>query len=83
VVQESFPVVLHRQIRTELNALSDEPYRINCAAQIFAANTPPDGIEGELVFVETAHPQYLEDHFRDKVSMRSSTPPNSYATGSA
>jgi putative aminopeptidase FrvX len=64
---DSFPVTIHRQKRTELWALDGEPYRINCAAQQFAANTPDEGVEGDLVFVETAHPQYLEDRFRDKI----------------
>jgi hypothetical protein len=64
---ENFPVTIHRQERTELHALAETPYRINCAAQQFASDTPEAGLEGELVFVETAHPHYLEDRFRDKV----------------
>ncbi|MHC4601443.1 MAG: M28 family peptidase, partial [Planctomycetota bacterium] len=67
VRKETFPVAVHKQQRTELHALTDEPYRINCAAQQFASDTPEEGVEGDLVFVETAHPQYLEDRFRDKI----------------
>ncbi|MHC5081119.1 MAG: hypothetical protein ACYTHN_19085, partial [Planctomycetota bacterium] len=64
---DPFPIVKHNQIKTELVALSDPPDRINCAAQQYAADTPEEGVEGDLVFVETAHPQYLQEHFRNKI----------------
>ncbi len=67
VSTDSFPVRTHEQKKTALWVLDGEPRRINAASQLFAANSPEGGVEGELAFVETAHPQYLEDRFRDKV----------------
>jgi len=64
---DAFPIARHSQTKSELEALGPSSFRIQCIPQLYAADTPEKGVEGELAFLETADPQYLQEHHRDKV----------------
>ncbi|MCU0723136.1 MAG: hypothetical protein MUC63_05925, partial [Planctomycetes bacterium] len=42
---DPFPIGRHTQLRAELQALEPSAFRIECAPQLYAADTPEEGVE--------------------------------------